>query len=216
MILKRWDNFSHNDRDLYVIKGKIHDIKAVFEKAMTRLDSKGEQWVSDLYEERPSNFRISMLVAMAEEYSETGWDSTLLEKLRYKRKTSTGVRPLDEADCLDVPVKEEPKAAHSKEEPKDVEGSQESIILRAEPAWINQQHNVANKTVSGLEMFTLASVIVDSNGINWHCTDVEFANLNPSPKYLTKHEVRSIALRNIALNGQSPERLSRSIKEWYR
>lgn len=77
------------------------------------------------------------------------------------------------------------------------------------------QYDIVGESMSGLEMFIQASVIVDSNGTSWHFTDVEFANLNPSPKYLTEHQTRKVALRNIPLNNKSPEELSKAIGTWY-
>ena len=73
------------------------------------------------------------------------------------------------------------------------------------PPWMDQKYDIMGTSMSGLDMFIQASVIVDSNGTSWHFTDVEFATLDPSPKYLTYHQTRNNALRNIPLNNKSPE-----------
>jgi hypothetical protein len=67
-ILTRWKMYSYNDAGLYVIKGIPHDIKELYEKAMTRRDFEGGLWVSDSYANTPNNLTVSDLVAMAEDH----------------------------------------------------------------------------------------------------------------------------------------------------
>ena len=189
-ILMRWKTYSYNDAGICVINGIMHNVKELYEKAVTRKDSEGGLWYSKVVRITPNNMTMSELVSMAEDhYTNMDMRPEDWENLGYERVEDS------KAEASDGAIARTPDAIGSASDKKEIQL----------PPWMDQKYDIMGKSMSGLDMFIQASVIVDSNGTSWHFTDVEFATLDPSPKYLTDHQTRNDALRNIPLNNKSPE-----------
>lgn len=216
-ILMRWETYSYNDAGIYVVNGIMHDVKELYEKAMTRKDSEGGLWFSTSYPITPNNLTMSELVSMAEDhYTNMDMSPGDWEKMGYKRAKGYKAAALDKKELrgeADPQVKQESQDTQTKKEPQQIADPQDKQVKV--PLWMVHKYDIIGKSISGLDMFIQASVIVDSNGTSWHFTDVEFATLDPSLKYLTSYQTRKVALRNIPLNDKSPEELSKAIRAWY-
>lgn len=189
-ILTRWKTYSYNDAGIYVINGIMHNVKELYEKAATRKDSEGGLWYPKVDRITPNNMTMSELVSMAEDhYTNMHMRPEDWETLGYERVEDS------KAEASDGAIARTPDAIGSASDKKEIQL----------PPWMDQKYDIMGKSMSGLDMFIQASVIVDSNGTSWHFTDVEFATLDRSPKYLTDHQTRNDALRNIPLNNKSPE-----------
>jgi hypothetical protein len=189
-ILMRWKTYSYNDTGIYVINGIMHNVKELYEKAMTRKDSEGGLWYSKVVRITPNNMTMSELVSMAEDhYTNMDMRPEDWENLGYERVEGSKAEALEGAITRTL----------------DAIGPASGRKRNQLPPWMDETYDIDNKSMSGLDMFIQASVIVDSNGTSWHFTDVEFATFDPSPKYLTDHQTRKDALRNIPLNNKSPE-----------
>ena len=196
-ILTRWAMYNSDDASVYIIKGRPHNIKELFDKAMSRIDSEGGLWIHDNGHYWESHIpTMSAIVSGAEDhYTIIGVSPSILKMLGYQKVTGHESQAPDKKQL---------------QETKDSQKKPAKL-----PPWMDTQHDIGGERMSGLEMFTRASVIVDSNGTSWHFTDIEFATLDPSSKYLSEHHTREIALRNIPFNGKPPEEISKAIVTWY-
>lgn len=185
---------------------------------MTRKDSEEGLWFNKSYGETRNHLAMREVVAMAEDhYTNIDVGRSMLRILGYTQDKQIKREPHREADTPDKLIKQESQGEADTQDnqvKQGPEGEEVSLTVKP-PEWMGYYYDFMGKSMSGLEIFTLASVIIDSGGTSWHLTDVEFANLTPSPVYLTKDQIWEIALKNILLNNKSPKEIYLAIKARY-